>query len=1485
MAPAPDQPPTPPAIPGQESTSVPGPVALAMQPLGLHSVGLFEQHGHDVTYDSGCVINTHGIIGLNLAMSNNLKITRHAAPGLFQAFGGGTSRSIGTCLCIEPNTKIPVLLSVLTGKDADQILVLSRRGLSRIKLTMVAREDGCYWYTEAGDCIQITLHDPADGSAMILGLLSKRPDPRPPPVYASPDSLAMPPAAGQRGPARYHREGYQRPHQGESAIKRQDHLAVAQGSSAPRQAAPPPRYYAPFGSGGWPQPLPLRPPGVYGPMGAHASTSAASEARQATGLAPQHQPPASDHILRLHRHTVWRPRVWYSLGCPPGWPLRTPPGPRVTQPEFDLSIGALRIQPTRRCRERAVAAAIATAEAVDLTPLPSARVRRTTREQPGSGHIRPPDHTVLRASATTVEDLEFPNATLTQHSVNVALHARWHRLSPLWAADPRQRRALQALVRACSQCHLTARGDYHSGPHGVPSTCPLVATIWEVDSADCKDHEIPNGDKGTLWIGSGTGGLLHTTWWPTGEAYGFTYWLISAALLFPITVVVCDPGSANVACYPFAESIGIQIRPRAVLRKAHAAEAGIRTVRQTNLDACDVFPLLHQFGAMSPMHWVPLLSALRNLAGGYDSPWAELTGLRPTGLGGHPHPNLTTAARTRIMAERARARTEAWTRTCAHLTAWKPLLEGLPVQVQTPDRWHGKRAQWLWDTVAQTATPDDDEVVLTAAGLVARWRVWVPLVPAGPSPQVSAPPQAAHDSARPIHGERVVFMDDSDESDQDAGHAMGGVHSPTHSAQIGPPIYQAPVEPEPLDRDMHQRYRVADGTIYVASFADPAGHHHPHVHKSAANRALVGGLQAYQGDIDASRRLHIQEKWIATGSVTRAPYAQPGWRLIRTVWAKPKQKERDGKIIWDARICPNGSMVPVEESGPSSAPTSPALVINAVLAWCAWHSGDITIHDVKGAFYASDFDLYDPEVPVCFKIPPQSPDYDPTCKSAVWLINRAVPGLREAPLAWHDSLARRLAPKMGKTIDASVWRIGVPVAHPTGQLVVHVDDLLASTTRGHPPKDVDEALREYVLNTQLTTVTGGIKAKYLGLRLSREAYLHPILAHLDPTFIMDMTTLVRVMRNIIGMWHHDPPDTLLTEQEESNYLSLQGKIGWATSKVAPWRRPFYASSPRRDLRRADFTTMVKWMETEGSTWPPVIYPASPIPVPHPVPNGALYPRLETYSDVSNSAVHCLIGLIQIIRWSPTDYAMIGWSSRAPQRCISSNGGEMEAILTAANFGQYVMEILTDLRLLPFVDATAAVPRRTTPCIVYTDNLGAQQIHHGTSNTAAKHGWISRTIAWVREVIDRGELLVYYLPRAENSADFLTKSLSELDWLTALNSIALHPVKIDALITFITKKNGSLISGAREGHCSGPSGTCTVNECSCWPYSNGQHSRRPDAPMDSTIPHRRSARPPMQRAPKKADTKEDDPVKPPKPISYKRRRVDEDDYQQGPPPGE
>jgi hypothetical protein len=647
-----------------------------------------------------------------------------------------------------------------------------------------------------------------------------------------------------------------------------------------------------------------------------------------------------------------------------------------------------------------------------------------------------------------------------------------------------------------------------------------------------------------------------------------------------------------------------------------------------------------------------------------------------------------------------------------------------------------------------------------------------------------------------------------------------------HVGAAAPPAEQS---------DPNARFRIHAGILYRSAFAPPDG--------PPAASAPIGGFSAPATEaIRASRHTHIQEKWLATGCVERHATRDPEWRYIRAVWAKPKLKTRMGKEIWDSRICPNGSMIPREESGPTCAPTCPATIVNSILALCAYASCDIHILDVSGAFYASDRELYQPHRPVCFEIPKESPDYNPETPNAVWLITRAVPGLREAPLAWHDSLTARFAAHMEPTLDPCVWRFD------GGMVVVHVDDICVIMARGQPPTAVLQALSEYQITEQHSDpTTGALNAKYLGLRLFRRAYGQPMHVHLAPTFIEALQKQARAVREEINTWQNGAAvTTLLTTKQEKVYLSLLGKLGWATSKVTPWRRPFYASAARTHLTRADYTTLALWMESEGTTWPPITFPAAPAKSKPIIPwskqpgqDGIAnaYPRLETYADVSSSAEHCLIGLVHLLRWSGgphSAYSIIGWSSRAPQRCVSSNSGELEAILTAANIGRHTMEILLDLGILPgvppparalldpcIVYADTATRKLLDPCVVYTDNLGASQIVTGSASVAVKHGWIVNTIQWVRHVIKEDELIVHYVPRAENPADALTKSNNEAAWITGLAPLSGHA---DPMSLFIAKKNGSLI-GRRpiNGNCcSRLDGGCTGPECRCWAYSNGRN---------------------------------------------------------------
>ncbi len=269
------------------------------------------------------------------------------------------------------------------------------------------------------------------------------------------------------------------------------------------------------------------------------------------------------------------------------------------------------------------------------------------------------------------------------------------------------------------------------------------------------------------------------------------------------------------------------------------------------------------------------------------------------------------------------------------------------------------------------------------------------------------------------------------------------------------------------------------------------------------------------------------------GVFEEVPWEQVTSTPISSRWVvSPK----DGGV--KARLVARGFQEP-KDGAPTFAATTAISSCRLVLACAAESLGaqvpwTVKVADVSQAFLYADLDG-GRSGKETFLVPPA----EAKC-AGVWLLKKALYGLRTAPLAWQKEISRTMA-ELGWTENALDCCLFTGTRG--GLVSIHVDDLLI----GGEPEEVDELLAGLTARYRMTVKTVGTEdgMEYLGRVIRRCA--GGFVFGVGPAYVDRAVRELGITgkrRTLQWPRKGDGEEEELSDEKQSEYRQMLGKLAW-----------------------------------------------------------------------------------------------------------------------------------------------------------------------------------------------------------------------------------------------------------------------------------------------------------------------------------------------------
>ncbi|MBW0537361.1 hypothetical protein O181_077076, partial [Austropuccinia psidii MF-1] len=456
----------------------------------------------------------------------------------------------------------------------------------------------------------------------------------------------------------------------------------------------------------------------------------------------------------------------------------------------------------------------------------------------------------------------------------------------------------------------------------------------------------------------------------------------------------------------------------------------------------------------------------------------------------------------------------------------------------------------------------------------------------------------------------------------------------------------------------------------------------------------------------------------------------PSYKLVGTTWVfKLKQNHLNKVVEHKARLCAQGfTQVQGVDFEKTYSPTGRLNSLRTLIAFAATTGLQFHQVDVKSAF------LNAPLSETVFLSIPQGLCHDrrKTCLR----LNKAIYGLKQAPLAWYQRLKDWLV-KKGFTsciLDPCVfYRKG---KHPIW-LYVHVDDIAIFG------KFVDDFKSEIAEDFEIKDI--GIADLMLGVKIGQDEN------HLS----LDQQHFTDSLLHLYGMDNCKPVSTPLvpnqhllasTDKEEAefkalgiNYRSAIGSINYLSTATQP-DLSFAVSSLSQFLERPGiqhwkaFLHVLRYLR--GTDDLGLVYSRS-----H-------QPGIRAYSDADWG--NCRKTHRSITGYLTTfNDCLVLWKTRKePAVSLSTSEAEYKSLCDLTSKLLWLCQWCEEAGLL--LDFS--------PIPVHEDNQGCISTANGDSSINGKHmKHVDIQLHFVKEAIKTSRIRLVYTPTNDMLADFLTKS--------------------------------------------------------------------------------------------------------------------------------
>ena len=352
----------------------------------------------------------------------------------------------------------------------------------------------------------------------------------------------------------------------------------------------------------------------------------------------------------------------------------------------------------------------------------------------------------------------------------------------------------------------------------------------------------------------------------------------------------------------------------------------------------------------------------------------------------------------------------------------------------------------------------------------------------------------------------------------------------------------------------------------------------------------------------------------------------------------------------------------------------------------------------------------------------------------LWKLNKCVYGLSDAAKMWYRNVKDHSEQAGLKKClyDDALFFSRVDREDLTGIMTVHVDDFIYAGTKGFESNIHKDVLHGFEIKSQEAS-----RFTYLGLEVEQDPITYEI--------TVGQSDYISALKTIgLSSNRRSQKTHALTHEEYVQYRSGVGQLIWLSVQTRP-DISFDACQLSNNLKDPNVSDImlhnkiVKKLKTDEDA--PLTFRGLPN-----IKNGV---RLLTYSDasfgnLSNNGSQC--GYLILI--SDKDGRVknpVCWKSVKLDRvCYSTLAAESLALLKAADHTIFIQQTLRQI-----LGASLNV---TIDC--YIDNKGLLELVQKTKDPIEKR--LIVTMASLREMVEKGEITVNFMPSRTMPADVLTK---------------------------------------------------------------------------------------------------------------------------------
>ncbi|MBW0512383.1 hypothetical protein O181_052098 [Austropuccinia psidii MF-1] len=469
----------------------------------------------------------------------------------------------------------------------------------------------------------------------------------------------------------------------------------------------------------------------------------------------------------------------------------------------------------------------------------------------------------------------------------------------------------------------------------------------------------------------------------------------------------------------------------------------------------------------------------------------------------------------------------------------------------------------------------------------------------------------------------------------------------------------------------------------------------------------------------------------------------PSYKLVGTTWVFKTKKNHLNEIIeHKARLCAQGfTQTAGINFDKTYSPTGRLNSLRTLIASSA--SNGLLFHqiDIKSAF------LNAPLSETVYLSLPQGLNEDR--RKFCLRLNKAIYGLKQAPLAWYERLKRWLT-----TVGFKACTLDPCIFHRRGNhplwLYVHVDNIAIFG------KEVEDFKTQIASEFEIKNI--GMAYLMLGVKISQEGGV----------LTLDQQHYNESLLELYGMGKSRPVSTPLvpnshllpaTLEEIAEFASLGVSYRSAIGSIN-----YLSTATRPDLSFA-VSTLSQFLEKPGiKHWKGFLQVLRYLNGSQDL--GLVYGGKERCGNTAYSDADW--GNFQVTRRSITGYlacfnqSLVIWKTRK-QPTVSLSTAEAEY--------KSLCDLTLELLWLTQWCQESGISTCEDPIPVYEDNQGCINTENGDSNVNGrrmKH--VDIQLHFVKEAIKSGRMRLEYTPTKDMLADFLTKSVPKPFLTHALDSL-------------------------------------------------------------------------------------------------------------------